>query len=189
VNVVSPPRSCVASGTTPIPQSTACRGRRLSKPQRYSTASSWFEPLCTIRHNSSAVESSTVGATPTTTASQAGSSPVNLIPHPTLSGDEDQPFHPGLPRSLLLLAFSPHARAQMHIDCSTKSPARPSRACWKSSGLRLAVEDYEWPWYVDDAAVDGDLDLGMRHPSHRFCISDRAIYRERKIVLGKCGET
>jgi hypothetical protein len=49
-------------------------------------------------------------------------------------------------------------------------------------GLKLGVEDYERPWYVDDASVDGDLDLGKRHLSHRSCNS--AIYRERKIVLG-----
>jgi hypothetical protein len=104
------------------------------------------DPIPIMQHTS---ESSTVVATPT--AFRADSSPaitpLNLIPHPAPSnyrGRPDRLFHPGMPRSRLLL----RQRDQMQkwlFNPTQRNPTKPSVTCWERLGVRLAVENQERP--------------------------------------------
>ena len=115
-NVISPSRSRVAPSTRLIPQSTThCHGRfgKFYKEQRHPRGLNHAAQCGTIGG-----ESSTVGATPTTTSSRAGSSatitPLNLVPF----------FH----------------RQGSRCGLFNWTPSSPSRACWKSLGFPLGSE-------------------------------------------------
>jgi hypothetical protein len=95
----------------------------------------------------------------------------------------------------------PHRREPRCKSIVKLNPTKsrgPSGLCCKKLGLRLAVEDYErTSWYVDDVAVNGDWNSGMRHryPSHRLCnsaIEKRCVSFDDPIQIWKkrkCGGT
>ena len=140
--------SRVASSITPIPQYTARHLRhRLGKAQskeRYSTASSRFEPLCIIRHNSSGILDSR-----SHTQYRRFPSRFSLF----------------LPQAGTQMRIDCSTRPN-------EMPREPPGARCKRLGLRLLVENYERiAWYVDNLTADGYWDSGMRRLSHRFCNS------------------